>query len=129
MNDLARAAWSDLLFLANLILKWWTEMISDMCLDLDAEGCDFVTSETLDVGILVAKYWPQTCVYVDWCGCGYLKLRMRVGGEMLDSNTKDFFRWEGRWPACQPWPPAPSIRRCRPTPSPSQFISLSKLLK
>ena len=49
MNDLARAAWSDFLLLANLILKWRTEMIADMCVDLDVEGCDFVTIETLYV--------------------------------------------------------------------------------
>ena len=49
MNDLARAAWSDFLLLANLILKWRTDMIRDMCVDSDVEGCDFVTSETLDV--------------------------------------------------------------------------------
>ena len=57
MNDLARAAWSDLLFLANLILKWRTEMITDMCVDLDAEGCDFVTSETLDIHMW--EFWLQ----------------------------------------------------------------------
>lgn len=57
MNDLARAAWSDLLFLANLILKWQTEMITDTCVDLDVEGCDFVNSETLDIHMW--EFWLQ----------------------------------------------------------------------
>ena len=32
-------------------------MITDMCVDLDVEGCDFVTSETLDIHMW--EFWLQ----------------------------------------------------------------------